>query len=77
MQCDICKSEGFEKSITGKGCSFCDGTEYGHPPLPVYKCPSCKYVVVESVYNAIQAPHNKMLCDRCNCTWDCFTKTWI
>ena len=30
--CPICKSRGFEPSVTGKGCTFCDGTEGGHPP---------------------------------------------
>ncbi len=31
-ECPVCKSKGFEPSITGKGCTFCDGTEGGNPP---------------------------------------------
>lgn len=30
--CSACKSSGFEPSITGVGCTFCDGTEGGNPP---------------------------------------------
>lgn len=30
--CNECKSVGFKHSITGKGCTFCDGTEGGNPP---------------------------------------------
>ena len=30
--CPVCKSKGFEPSVTGEGCAFCDGTEGGHPP---------------------------------------------
>jgi hypothetical protein len=32
MECKECKSTGFLPSVTGKGCSFCDGTEGGSPP---------------------------------------------
>jgi hypothetical protein len=31
-KCSICKSKGFEPSVTGEGCTFCDGTEGGNPP---------------------------------------------
>lgn len=30
--CKTCRSKGFLPSITGVGCSFCDGTESGNPP---------------------------------------------
>lgn len=30
--CERCSSKGFEKSVTGVGCTFCDGTEGGNPP---------------------------------------------
>ena len=33
IDCPTCKSEGFELSILGPDqCTFCDGTEGGHPP---------------------------------------------
>ena len=31
-QCPICAASGFPRSITGKGCEFCDGTFGGNPP---------------------------------------------
>lgn len=31
-KCPVCKLKGFEPSITGIGCTFCDGTEDGNPP---------------------------------------------
>ena len=31
-KCSVCKSSGFKPSITGEGCTFCDGTEGGNPP---------------------------------------------
>lgn len=31
-ECFECNSKGFNPSITGVGCSFCDGTEGGNPP---------------------------------------------
>jgi hypothetical protein len=34
-ECPVCKSKGFEPSITGKGCTFCDGTEGGNPPKEI------------------------------------------
>lgn len=33
FECPVCKSIGFELSITGDGCTFCDGTEGGNPPV--------------------------------------------
>jgi rubrerythrin len=30
--CPECRSRGFKPSITGNGCTFCDGTEGGNPP---------------------------------------------
>lgn len=33
-ECKECNSEGFDASVTGKGCTFCDGTEGGCPPSP-------------------------------------------
>ena len=33
-RCPYCSALGFEPSITGKGCTFCDGTEGGRPPVP-------------------------------------------
>lgn len=38
MKCEVCRSEGFEPSVTGKGCEFCDGTVGGNPP---WKCVGC------------------------------------
>lgn len=35
FECLICKSRGFSPSVTGRGCTFCDGTEGGHPPEEV------------------------------------------
>ena len=32
FHCKECDSIGFKPSITGKGCTFCDGTEGGNPP---------------------------------------------
>jgi hypothetical protein len=31
-ECGVCGSKGFQPSVTGKGCAFCDGTEGGNPP---------------------------------------------
>lgn len=31
-ECLVCKSKGFKLSVTGNGCTFCDGTEGGNPP---------------------------------------------
>ena len=33
MKCEVCKSTGFEPSVSGNGCTFCDGTEGGNPPI--------------------------------------------
>jgi hypothetical protein len=30
--CVVCGAKGFEKSETGSGCEFCDGTVGGNPP---------------------------------------------
>lgn len=35
--CGECGSRGFRPSITGVGCTFCDGTEGGNPPRQVYQ----------------------------------------
>lgn len=32
--CPVCRSGGFPHSLTGKGCTFCDGTESGNSPIP-------------------------------------------
>ena len=32
FNCKECNSSGFEPSLTGRGCTFCDGTEGGNPP---------------------------------------------
>jgi hypothetical protein len=32
MKCERCKSDGFEPSITGTGCTFCDGFVGGNTP---------------------------------------------
>ena len=35
MKCITCSSQGFNKSVLGPHrCTFCDGTEGGHPPKP-------------------------------------------
>ena len=37
--CPTCKSIGFPKSVLGDDrCTFCDGTEGGHPPEACYRC---------------------------------------
>lgn len=32
FECKLCYSKGFKPSVTGKGCTFCDGAEGGNAP---------------------------------------------
>jgi hypothetical protein len=75
MKCAECRSDGFAPSVTGHGCSFCDGTVGGNPPKKIDKpklgrfqfaCPKCAKVHNKSVYCiAQQAMHHEMMftCD--------------
>lgn len=51
--CAGCGSKGFKPSVTGIGCTFCDGTEGGNPPKPLPKRPPVTYTVVDGEMRSI------------------------
>jgi hypothetical protein len=52
--CPVCQSVGFFPSVTGKGCTFCDGTENG-------ECPYCQRLMTAK-------ERERGLCEVCQLT---------